>query len=200
MRNISTGAIPFLAYNHRRGILLFRNQWRRSRRTSCPISSEETPLDQVDPYDVAVLLALAQGQRKALSKFASDRKGFASMAEGQSQYTTHVIAISSTSPDIALFTADISASYLDCLEDLSLPVVNPPVIHCSRIPVTSSADEFLDMMHAILTAASLIKTCGKGKTPKRSAMADLTSWDRRKMTKKEELDEEPAVGVCDSSF
>lgn len=69
--------IPFLAYNRRQGISQKRAMWQqrnrryyghRPRRIDSFFSAyDETPLEQPDPYDLAVLLALAQVQRSVVA-------------------------------------------------------------------------------------------------------------------------------------
>jgi hypothetical protein len=161
--------VPFLAYNRRQGISQKRTKWQqlnrryyghRPRRIDGFFSAyEETPLEQPDPYDLAVLLALAQMQRDVLPTRGSKAVHRVRTHHHHPLFLltfsmkTYVLASSSLSPQLALFSADIPALFLGCLDNPGLPVTEAPVFRCYRVPVATDGDEFLSSLSSVLAMA-----------------------------------------------
>ena len=84
-------AVPFLAHTRRQHIAAMRAKWQRQNRRNYghrprqgrDWQYDETRLDIPDPYDLAVLLALAQRQRAALSQYS--RMNLEEAAEGAAE-------------------------------------------------------------------------------------------------------------------
>ncbi|KAF8542390.1 hypothetical protein BDD12DRAFT_379227 [Trichophaea hybrida] len=178
--------VPFLAYNRRQGISQKRAKWQqlnrryyghRPRRIDGFFSAyEETPLEQPDPYDLAVLLALAQMQRDVLATRGS-----------KAVYRTYVLASSSLSPQLALFSADIPASFLGCLDNPGHPVTEAPVIRCYRVPVAADGDEFLSSLSSVLAKALTdfpgepVRQCKRRTMPADTDSNDVPKWRQKRL-------------------
>ncbi|KAA8893950.1 hypothetical protein FN846DRAFT_923323 [Sphaerosporella brunnea] len=137
-RNAGPVALPVLSYIARSRIAKIR----RANRRSTPV-----PLDApMDPYEFAILVAMAQKQHAELRKLKCPRQS----------YTTHLIACipRPRGPRFVLFTATIPLAFLRCLAEPDVPLLPADAPSISRYTISrqTSGPAFLDIIYGALAA------------------------------------------------
>ncbi|KAA8906895.1 hypothetical protein FN846DRAFT_906768 [Sphaerosporella brunnea] len=135
-RNLGSVALPVLSYIARVRIAEIRRPNRRAARV---------PLDaQMDPYEFAILVTMAQKQHAVLRILKCPRQS----------YTTHLIACipRPRGPRFVLFTATIPVGFLRCLRKPDVPLLpaDAPSISRYSIPRKTSGPAFLDIIYGAL--------------------------------------------------
>ncbi|KAA8896908.1 hypothetical protein FN846DRAFT_266013 [Sphaerosporella brunnea] len=131
-------ALPVLSYLDRVTIAKIRSESRSRARLALDA--------QLDPYEFAVLVAMAQKQHAELSKLRCPRQS----------YTTHLLGCipSPRAPRFVLFTATIPAAFLRCLAEPDVPLspADAPTISRHIISRKTTGTEFLDIIYGALAA------------------------------------------------
>ncbi|KAL0631121.1 hypothetical protein Q9L58_010025 [Maublancomyces gigas] len=134
-------SVPFLAYNdsYHREVEQFQNSWHRrtKEQTQYNISGN---IVTVHPFDISILLAMAQVQE--------------TMLPPQEEYRVFLLYPNIVGTHVHLLAAKVSAGYLQCLRDPCLPpLCDSLTIAHSSVPISETRHELEYLVRRILASA-----------------------------------------------